>query len=628
MAGKGVTIFKENYMWCRFFFAAVLLLGSMQPVLSQESRFFIPVEIKQAYEKGTRSPTGKPGGQYWQNRADYTIDVEVVPSDQTIVGSEEVIYHNLSPDVLSSLVVRLYHDVNKKGAVRLYVADAGDLTEGVELSNLRINGKPYDLDDHQKVKRSGTNIKFLLEEPLEPGDSLVFTTSWQQEIPANDTRIGSYDSTSFFIGYWYPQIAVYDDIFGWDELSFDILREFYNGPANFNVTVNAPEGYLVWATGALMNASEVYPTGIYETYNSAWSSKDVISIVSWEDIEAGIQTKRSLWLFQAREVSDFAFFLSDHFVWDASSQVIDGQKVLVSTVHPSDKEKDYAANVNISRDAIKYFSDEVPGIAYPFESFTTVVADGWGMEFPMMAHNSSPGHHVTIHEMLHSYFPMYVFTNESRWSWMDEGWVSLWTQLAVMKLIEGEQNIDHVVGKIGRGIRSGFLSDLPLMVSSEYLNDFNYGQASYSKPAFIFAMIWQYMGDELFLNCSQAFISRWAGKSPTPYDLFYTFENISGQDLNWIWKPWFFDFGSADVKIDSFSKELLTVSMVGNQPMALVIDLAYLDGTNLTLYENMGIWSDSKKAHAVKIPNHSEVTGIIVNRDLPDADRSNNRYLK
>ena len=183
-----------------------------------------------------------------------------------------------------------------------------------------------------------------------------------------------------------------------------------------------------------------------------------------------------------------------------------------------------------------------------------------------------------------------------------------------------------MLGEIGQGIRSGHIYDLPLMVSSEYLNDFNYGQASYSKPAFIFAMIWQYMGDELFLKCSREFIARWAGKSPTPYDLFYTFENISGQDLNWIWKPWFFDFGSADVKTESFNKEELTVSMPGNQPIALVIDLDYQDGTHLTLYETMGIWSKGEKEQTIRIPNHSEVKEIIVNRDLPDADRSNNQF--
>jgi hypothetical protein len=611
----------------RIFTTFLLLLCCMLLAFGQESRLYMPIEIQRAYENGTRSFDGKPGSNYWQNRADYTIEVEIVPSEQMIVGSEEVVYHNLSPHPISALVVRLYHDVNKGGAVRQYPSDAGDLTEGVELYDLSINARPCDLDDKQKVKRGGTNIKFILEEPLEPGEDLVFRTSWRQEIPAHDTRVGSYDSTSFFIGYWYPQISVYDDIFGWDEFSHDILNEFYNGPANFNVSVTAPEGYLVWATGTLMNADEVYPSGILEKYNALRSSKEVIALVSYDDVKRGIDTQRCSWQFEAGEVSDFAFFLSDHFAWDASSLSIDGRKVLVSTVHPPDTTIDYAANVLLSRDAMRYFSEDVPGLAYPFEAFTTVIADGWGMEFPMMAHNSSPGPYVTIHEMLHSYFPMFVHTNETRWSWMDEGSVSFLQQFAIMKLFQGEQDIDHLFNKMGQGIQTGFLSDLPLMVPSVYLNDFNYGQASYSKPAFIFAIIMDYLGEELFLNCYQEFIARWADKSPTPYDLFYTFENVSGQDLHWIWKPWFFEFGYADVKIESFSEGMLSVSMVGNQPMPLVIDLESHDGTFRTLYESVGIWRDGKRVYTVSIPEHAEVKGVVLNRDIPDADRSNNTYL-
>jgi aminopeptidase N len=139
-------------------------------------------------------------------------------------------------------------------------------------------------------------------------------------------------------------------------------------------------------------------------------------------------------------------------------------------------------------------------------------------------------------------------------------------------------------------------------------------------------MIWHYMGDELFLKCSREFIARWAGKLPTPYDLFYTFENISGQDLGWIWKPWFFEFGFADVMIESFSNNTLILSMAGNLPLPLVIEVNYQDGTSNTLYESIGVWSDGKKTYSVSIPEHTKVSKIIVNRNLPDADRRNNVY--
>lgn len=586
----------------------------------------MPLEIRQAYENGTRSFDGEPGRLYWQNNAKYTIDVEILPSKRIISGREEVVYYNRGPHELQNLVLRLYHDVNKKGAVRAYSADAGDLTEGVKIHQLSINGKSRDLEDRDKVQRSGTNIKLWLEEPLGPGDSLVLRTSWQQEIPVNDTRVGSYDSTSFFIGYWYPQLAVYDDIFGWDELNHGILNEFYNGPADFKVSVTAPEAYLVWATGKLTNAEDLYPPDILEKYNAAWSSKEVLSLVSGEDITKGIPTGKGVWHFEASEVNDFAFFLSDHFAWDAVSLEIDGRKRLISTVFPASMDIDSKANVSLSRDAMRFFSEGIPGVAFPFESFTTVIADGWGMEFPMMAHNSSPGPGVTIHEMLHSFIPMYVHSNESRWSWMDEGWVSLWTQIAIMELTNGGQDIIQLMEGFGQGLILGNISDLPLMVSSEYLNDFNYGQASYSKPAFILTMILHHMGEKLFLECSREFIDRWAGKSPTPYDFFYTFEHVSGQDLGWLWKPWFFDFGFVDVKIESFSKGELGLSLLGNLPVPLVIDVEYRDGSFRRFTESVDIWSEGRQGFSKSLPDHEDVVKIILNKNLPDSNRSNNIY--
>jgi len=608
----------------RVIIIVVFLFNGMSKSNAQESRFYMPIEIQKAYKNGTRSFDGNPGANYWQNSTDYNIDVEIVTDEQMIVGSEEVVYHNYSPDTIFALVVRLYHDANKKGTVRSYETYAGDLTNGVQLFNLKINGKSYNQKDKKKVKRRGTNIKFILDDPLLPGERLKFNASWKQEIPTNDTRVGSYDSTTFFIGYWYPQVAVYDDVFGWDELNHDILNEYYNGPANFKVSVNAPEGYMVWGTGTLTNAREVYPSGVLEKYKKAWSSKEVISIVSGKDMKKGIQTKRSKWNFEAKNVSDFAFFLSNHFLWDAASVPVDGKKVLVSTVHPQDT-FNYHNHVKLSLDAMKCLSEDTPGIPYPFEVFTTVISDGWGMEFPMMAHNGSPGKSVTVHEMLHSYVPMYVHTNETRWAWMDEGLVSLWTQLVLMKIPGEGKGVDDVIGKSkSQENITGTVSDLPLFLPSEFLKDRNIGYAAYGKPTFLFASLQQYLGDELFIECCREYIKRWALKSPTPYDFFYTFENITDQDLSWIWKPWFFEFGYPDVKIESFKNGELTVALAGNQPVPLVIELMYNDGTSKTLKENIGIWRKGKKIFKVNISDFSKVKEVAVNKNLLDADYTNN----
>jgi len=297
---------------------------------------------------------------------------------------------------------------------------------------------------------------------------------------------------------------------------------------------------------------------------------------------------------------------------------------LVSTVHPQDT-FNYHNHVKLSLDAMKCLSEDTPGIPYPFEVFTTVISDGWGMEFPMMAHNGSPGKSVTVHEMLHSYVPMYVHTNETRWAWMDEGLVSLWTQLVLMKIPGEGKGVDDVIGKSkSQENITGTVSDLPLFLPSEFLKDRNIGYAAYGKPTFLFASLQQYLGDELFIECCREYIKRWALKSPTPYDFFYTFENITDQDLSWIWKPWFFEFGYPDVKIESFKNGELTVALAGNQPVPLVIELMYNDGTSKTLKENIGIWRKGKKIFKVNISDFSKVKEVAVNKNLLDADYTNN----
>ena len=182
----------------RVSFALVMLLANK--LYAQETRFFMPLEIKQAYETGTRSFDGEPGKGYWQNTADYKIAVTIIPEKHLISGSEEVVYHNTSPNDINELVVRIYADVYKKGSARLMEVDEKKLHDGVELNDVQINGKTYTLEDNKLVSRYGTNISFTLEEPLKPGSYLTFKASWSQLVPESNflyDRTGVYDSTSF-----------------------------------------------------------------------------------------------------------------------------------------------------------------------------------------------------------------------------------------------------------------------------------------------------------------------------------------------------------------------------------------------------------------------------------------------
>jgi len=605
---------------------SLFFISTILPLSAQETRFFMPREIRQAYENGTRSMDGKPGPKYWHNTVDYTIRVEVFPAEKKIAGSESAVYYNNSPDALDRLVVRLYHDAFRKANPRAFRVKPEDITEGVKITRLAINGQEYSLEPGQGVSKSGTNTTIRLQEKLQPGGQLTLEADWSQSIPETTVRTGAYDSTAFFMAYWYPQLAVYDDVFGWDELAYDFSTEFYNNLGNYDVKITAPKNFTVLSTGVLQNAEEVLPAGIFQRYQKAKSAAETISIIGLEDLAGGYENQSGTWHYKADGVSDFAFCLSDHYCWDAAAQEAGGRNVLVNSFYPVEQADNCGKVTANQQKMMKHFSEDVPGIPYPYPEFTTFIAEGGGgMEYPMMANNGNPGLGVTVHEMFHTYFPMYVRTNEKRWAWMDEGWADYITDVVIGRYFLGKEGFDF--GSFANQIQGtlGTVSDLPLITSTQFMDFTNYGYASYPLPAFIYAMLHHHLGEETFLKCYREYIRRWAQKSPTPYDFFYTFENVSGQDLSWLWEPWFFSFGTVDVEIASFSKGKLTLKKAGSRPVPLAVKIEYEDGTIKEMDAKASVWEEGA-TYEMAVPNPKSVKAIAANANLPDEKPLNNYY--
>ncbi|WP_281990344.1 hypothetical protein [Aquimarina aggregata] len=290
-------------------FSFIILSNS----INAQSDLHIPREIQSAYEKQTRSKDGKPGEKYWQNEVNYKIDVTVTPSTRLIDGKEVIEFTNNSPDDLSEVVIRLYYDVFKKGNPRDEKVNEKDIGEGTIIKSIIVDGVKYELSDRKQIRRYGTNMSILLAEPLKTGKKITLQFEWQQKVPLTLVRTGAIDETSFFIGYWYPQVAVYDDIFGWDKIDYTLTTEFYNNLSNFDVNITAPDNFLVWATGTLQNSADILPTSIHKKYIKAQSSKDVISIVTSEELK-NLKLKSGTWNYKAKEVTDFAFAMSDHYL--------------------------------------------------------------------------------------------------------------------------------------------------------------------------------------------------------------------------------------------------------------------------------------------------------------------------
>ncbi len=602
------------------FIALLLFLGLQQTIGAQPSDLYMPSEFQKAYKEGTRSKDGKPGPNYWQNTADYQMQVRVDPEARRIEGSQTATYYNNSPNALSTLVVRLYNDVFRKANPRASRVNPEDITEdGVDLKMLKINGEELSLEDGP-VQRSGTNLFIQLAEPLESGASLEMETEWAQFIPLTNRRTGVADNTSFFVAYWYPQFAVYDDVFGWDTEDYSLNTEFYNNLANFEVTIEAPPAYTIWATGVLQNPEDVFPEAINERYQRALSSTETVRILGPDELSNDYEHASGSWVYKADEVSDFAFGLSDHYAWDAAIQRVADRDVLISSAFPYEAAAEYDTLTQAQRKIMRHFSEDVPGVPYPYPRFTSFMGlQGGGMEFPMLAYNQNGNIGLTAHEMYHTYFPMYVRVNERLYAWMDEGWADFMDGLIVARYFMDDDTPPYL--RTGGGVQGtlGTYRDLPLITSSQFMDGSNYGYASYPLPSFVYSILHQHLGEELFFRAYRDYINRWAYKAPTPYDFFYTFENVSGQDLSWLWEPWFFSYGTADVEIVERKKGKLTLRNAGNRPVPVHVDLKYADGSEEEIVRSAISWAEDSEL-TLTIPNYRELTSLSVNKSIPDSD--------
>ena len=245
---------------------ALLLLAPLPAAKAQQ--LYMPRAVKQAYASGTRSPDGRPGPKYWINRGRYTITVTALPPDRTVRGTERIIYFNNSPDTLKSLNFKLFLNIHKPGAPRIGGADSLYLTPGVTVSSFTVNGQAVAF----RGANAFTNHRVALPSPLAPHDSVTLGVDWNYEISLESNREGMIDSTTWFLAYFYPRVAVYDDYNGWDTMDFTDQQEFYSDFNDYDVTVRVPANYVVWGTGTLVNPEQVLQPDVLQRFRASFSS--------------------------------------------------------------------------------------------------------------------------------------------------------------------------------------------------------------------------------------------------------------------------------------------------------------------------------------------------------------------
>ncbi|HET7584219.1 MAG TPA: M1 family metallopeptidase [Gemmatimonadaceae bacterium] len=598
----------------------------------------MPRAVARTYVAGTRSPDGRPGPNYWQNHGRYAITLTVAPPDRTVSGSETITYWNESPDTLRGVVIKLFLNIHKPGAPRAGGASPDYLTSGVHIDAYSVNGQRTAWQDNPRIF---TWQPVRLPAPLAPHDSVRLAFDWHYEISKEAGREGMLDSTTYYLAYFYPRVAVYDDYNGWDTMDFTDQQEFYSDFNDYDVTVRAPANFIVWGTGTLANADQLLQPSALQRYRASFTADTTIHVATLSDVTSHRVTRQdsvNAWHFTARNVPDVAFAVSDHYVWDAASVPVDDAAHRRASVQAAfnDTAQDFHHMVRFAHDALDYFSHQWPGVPYPYEK-STVVQGGADMEYPMMVNDGSNAdttfsRFVVEHEIAHTYFPFYMGINETRYGFMDEGWATTFEYLI---------SVDHM----GLARESEFykqfrvngwihdpspLADIPIITPEDVLKDAAYGDNAYGKPSLGYLALRELLGDAMFRKCLHAYIDRWHGKHPTPWDFFNTFNDVSGKNLDWFWRGWYFssshiDLAIGDVRRSSRGYEV-AIDNVGGMPAPFTLVVTYTDGSADSLHQTPAVWEQNAQRTTVMIPGTKTVGELQLDGGIwVDADARNDR---
>ncbi len=617
-----------------FFIAAIILIA--QSASAQD--LFMPRDVRQAFNKGTRSADGRPGKNYWQNRGRYTINITAVPPDRTIRGSETITYFNNSPDTINSPSIKLFLNIHKPGAPRNGGASPDYLTSGMHIDKFAVNGKATPFRDDPNVF---TNVNVRLPQPLLPHDSIQLSFDWHYDVSLQSGREGMIDSTTYFLAYFYPRVAVYDDYNGWDRMNFTDSHEFYSDFNDYTVTVNVPKNCIVWGTGTLQQPEKVLQPAILKRFNESMTSDQTIRIVTKEDIAAkNVTTQNAMnsWQFKANNIPDMAFGLSDHFVWDGTSVVVDDATKRRASAQAAynDTASDYHHVARYARHSLNWLSHNWPGIPYPYEK-TTVFQGYAGMEYPMMANDETYedtifSRFVAEHEIAHTYMPFYMGINETRYGFMDEGWATTF-ELLIGTADLGKERAEEFF----RQFRvNGWINNqsshqqVPIITPGDAMTGSGLGNNQYGKAALGYLAVKDLLGDAMFKKCLHAYMSRWNGKHPLPWDFFNTFNNVSGKNLNWFWNNWFFGTGYIDYQLGDVKKSssgyFVSIKNVGGIFAPADITIKYTDGTSETKHVSPSIWEKDAGQASVSIPTKKTIESVsLVGGIFVDADKRNNQ---
>lgn len=579
--------------------------------------------IRAAFEAGTRDGSGRPGPNYWQLEADYTINVSLDPARHTLTGTESIVLHNNSPAPLTQILLRLDHNIFR-GLVPRGLSVPAENTDGMVVTRIAIDGTVVDLNPPppQGGRAGGGNADappplsvtgldqtlatINLATPIAARSNATLEVAWHTQLPGGPDGRGHrmtqrLGDELFQPTQWYPRIAKYDDLRGWDTQIYLGPAEFYNNFGRFDVSINVPAGWLVSGTGVLQNPKEVLTDKALEILAKPLSSDDPFTVVGDDEVGPGRATAvgtggRLTWHMMADRVNDFAWLTGRKLTWTRTRATIPGPtpKVIpINMLYLPEHASNYERAGEVARHALQFYS--ALWAPYPFPQFTLQDGPSLGMEYPMVI-NSNQG--AADHEAGHQWWPMMVGNNETWYGWMDEGFNQYMNILSAADTRGQAANLDGRGQSYGR--TSGDEFEAPMMWAANLAGPM-YSFQTYSKTPLMLSMLGGVVGDAEVQRAQSEYAKAWAFKHPSPWDYANFMSHSLKKDLGWFWYYWLWTTESVDGSITGVTsaggKAIVAVRQDGQMPSPVVLKVMFKDETEDTFTFPVDVWFNGSRTY-------------------------------
>jgi len=597
----------------------------------------IPItnSIRRAYAAGTRDSTGRPGRNYWQLRTDYTITARLDAPASRLTGRETVVLHNNSPDSLGQIVLRLDPNIFLGNTPQAAPWVPAEVTDGMVITRMAVNGVVVILEPTPGASADGarsaaaaaaaqsahavnqptllraktTSAQINLPTKLPPHSTTTLEIDWNHKIPggpgAGHRMTQRWADTLYQPTQWYPRVAVYDDLRGWDSELYLGPSEFYNNFGRFDVRIDVPAGWIVSGTGVLQNPEEVLTPNARERIKQVLSTDDITRIVGPDEVGPGQATQRGapiagedgdrlVWHFVADTVNDFAWATAKNYVWDMTRATIPGKgPVPITMVYLPGRAQLYVRAGAVARHALEFYSKQ--WFPYQFPQLTLQDGPSAGMEYPMVI-NSNQG--AADHETGHQWWPMTVSNNETWYGWMDEGFNQYMNILSDADAARQTPEYNGLGQSYGR--TSGNEAEAPMMWNANYDGPGFYGFTTYSKTPLMLSMLGGIVGDSAVQRAHREWAQTWMFKHPSPWDYMFFMSHALKRDLGWFWYYWLFTTESVDGSIQNSrsaaGKTTVTVRQDGQMPSPVVLEVKFAPGSQVIRPMKNAVMKDSLTA--------------------------------